>query len=330
MRRCQGAARQGRGPDDLPFVTGSLGLLGTKPSWDLMKGCDTLLMVGSAFPIASFSPNPGRRAASRSISTAPGSVCAIRWKSTWWATARRHCARSLPMLKQKTDTTWLREIERAGRWWKLLEARAMNDADPLNPQRVFWELSPRLPDNAIITGDSGSVANWYARDIKMRRGMKARSPAALPRSAPAPLRGGREIGVSGSHGHCLHGRRSYADERPQCHDHDLQILEAVVQSTLVVLVLNNRDLNQVTWEERVQLGEGKTESTQSIPDFPYHKYAELIGLKGIFVNFPEQVGAAWDEALSADRPVSWRLIPIRTCRRCRRILRSRTPRILCS
>jgi pyruvate dehydrogenase (quinone) len=72
---------------------------------------------------------------------------------------------------------------------------------------------------------------------------------------------------------------------------------------LIVLVLNNRDLNQVTWEERIQIGVGKTDSTQSIPDFAYAKYADLIGLKGVFVSDPEKIGAAWEEALSADRPV---------------------------
>ena len=211
----------------------------------------------------------------------------------------------LPMLKQNKDTSWARKIESGMKsWWKLLEARAMNNADPLNPQRVFWELSPRLPDNAIITADSGSVANWYARDLKMRRGMKASLSGGL-----ASLGAGTPYAVA--------GKMAFPDRTViACMgDGAMQMNGLNVMITiskywkqwsnprLIVLVLNNRDLNQVTWEERVQLGEGKTESTQSIPDFPYHKYAELVGLKGIFVDRPEKVGAAWDEALSADRPV---------------------------
>ena len=211
----------------------------------------------------------------------------------------------LPLLKQKTDTSWTREIESDLKsWWKLLEERAMTSADPLNPQRVFWELSPRLPDNAIITADSGSVANWFARDLKMRRGMKASLSGGL-----ASLGAGTPYAVA--------AKMAFPDRTViACMgDGAMQMNGLNVMITiskywkqwsnprLIVLVLNNRDLNQVTWEERVQLGEGKTELTQSIPDFPYHKYAELVGLKGIFVNDPNKVGAAWDAALSSDRPV---------------------------
>ena len=292
-------------PDELPYVTGSIGLLGTKPSWDLMKGCDTLLMVGSSFPYSEFLPKPG---AARGVQIdIDGSRLSLRYPmeinmvGDSVATLRA----LLPMLQQKTDTSWTREIESGlNSWWKTLEARAMDSADPLNPQRVFWELSPRLPDNAIITADSGSVANWYARDLKMRRGMKASLSGGL-----ASLGAGTPYAVA--------GKMAFPDRTViACMgDGAMQMNGLNVMITiskywkrwsnprLIVLVLNNRDLNQVTWEERVQLGAGKTELTQAIPDFPYHKYAELIGLKGIFVNNPEEVGAAWDEALSADRPV---------------------------
>jgi pyruvate dehydrogenase (quinone) len=292
-------------PDDLPFVTGSLGLLGTKPSWDLMKGCDTLLMVGSAFPYSEFLPNPG---AARGVQIdIDGSRLSLRYpmEINMVGDSATTLRALLPLLKQKTDTSWTRTIESGLKsWWKLLEERAMNTADPLNPQRVFWELSPRLPDNAIITADSGSVANWFARDLKMRRGMKASLSGGL-----ASLGAGTPYAVA--------AKMAFPDRTViACMgDGAMQMNGLNVMITiskywkqwsnprLIVLVLNNRDLNQVTWEERVQLGEGKTELTQSIPDFPYHKYAELIGLKGIFVDDPDKVGAAWDAALSSDRPV---------------------------
>jgi pyruvate dehydrogenase (quinone) len=286
-------------------VTGSLGLLGTKPSWDLMKGCDTFLMVGSSFPYSEFLPKPGSaRGVQIDINGANLSLrypMEVNLIGDSAATLRA----LLPMLSQKTDTTWRDEIASGLKdWWKVLEARAMNGADPLNPQRVFWELSPRLPDNAIVTADSGSVANWYARDLKMRRGMKASLSGSL-----ASLGAGTPYAVAGKM--AFPERTVIAcmgDGAMQMNGLNVMITISKYwrqwsNPRLIVLVLNNRDLNQVTWEERVQIGVGKTESTQSIPDFPYHKYAELLGLKGIFVDHPDRVGAAWDEALSADRPV---------------------------
>jgi pyruvate dehydrogenase (quinone) len=292
-------------PDDLPWVTGSLGLLGTKPSWDLMKGCDTFLMVGSAFPYSEFLPEPGdARGVQIDID---GTMLSLRYpmEVSMVGDSAVTLRALLPLLKQKTESGWRRGIETGmAAWWKTLEERAMMSADPINPQRVFWELSKRLPDNCIMTGDSGSVANWYARDIRMRRGMMgslsgslaslgAATPYAMAAKMAFPDRvviafiGDGAMQMNGLNVMITISKywREWSDPR------------------LIVMVLNNRDLNQVTWEERIQLGVGKTESTQSIPDFPYHKYAELLGLKGIFVDDPEKLGSAWDEALAADRPV---------------------------
>jgi pyruvate dehydrogenase (quinone) len=211
----------------------------------------------------------------------------------------------LPMLKNKAGHAWRDEIAKGVKaWWKTLEDRAMQAAEPINPQRVFWELSSRLPDNAIITADSGSAANWYARDLKMRRGMMASLSGGL-----ASLGAGTPYAMAAKMAHpdrtviaCM------GDGAMQMNGINVMITiskywEKWSNPRLIVLVLNNRDLNQVTWEERVQIGTGKTELTQAIPDFPYARYADMIGLKGILVDDPDQIGAAWDEALSADRPV---------------------------
>ncbi len=256
-------------PDDLPFVTGSIGLLGTKPSWDLMKNCDTFLMVGSAFPYSEFLPEPG---AARGVQIdIDGSRLSLRYpmEVNMVGDSATTLRALLPMLTPKKESSWTRGIENGLKeWWKILEARAMDSAEPLNPQRVFWELSPRLPDNAIITADSGSVANWYARDLKMRRGMKASLSGGL-----ASLGAGTPYAVA--------GKMAYPDRTViACMgDGAMQMNGLNVMITiskywkqwsnprLIVLVLNNRDLNQVTWEERIQLGEGKTESTQSHPGF---------------------------------------------------------------
>lgn len=292
-------------PDDLPFVTGSIGLLGTKPSWDLMKRCDTFFMIGSSFPYSEFLPEPGT---ARGVQIdLDGTRLSLRYpmEVSMVGDSATTLRALLPMLQQKTDTAWASEIERnLQSWWETLKDRAMNSAEPLNPQRVFYELSPRLPDNCIVTADSGSVANWYARDLKMRRGMKASLSGGL-----ASLGAGTPYAVAAKM--AFPERTVIAcmgDGAMQMNG--LNVLITISKywkkwsnPRLIVLVLNNRDLNQVTWEERISLGAGKTESTQSIPDFPYHRYAELIGLKGIFVDNPERVGAAWEEALSADRPV---------------------------
>ncbi len=292
-------------PDDLPFVTGGLGLLGTKPSWDLMQDCDTLLMVGSAFPYSEFLPKPG---SARGVQIdIDGAMLSLRYpmEVNMVGDSAVTLRALLPLLEQKQADRWRHGIEEGIRsWWQTLEDRAMTAADPINPQRIFWELSKRLPENCIMTGDSGSVANWYGRDIKMRRGMMgslsgslaslgAATPYAMAAKMAFPER--TVIAFIGDGAMQMNGLNvmitisKYWKEWSNPH--------------LVVMVLNNQDLNQVTWEERVQLGAGKTESTQSIPDFAYHSYAELLGLKGIMVNDPEKIGAAWDEALSAGRPV---------------------------
>ncbi len=292
-------------PDDLAYVTGSLGLLGTKPSWDLMKECDTLLMVGSAFPYSEFLPEPGK---ARGVQIdIDGANLSLRYPMEYSLAgdSKQTLAALLPLLTQNTNDDWRRGIEKnVEAWWKTLEARAMASAKPINPQRIFWELSPLLPDDVIMTGDSGSVANWFARDIKIRRGMMASLSgglaslgAATPYAVAAKMAYPHRpvIGFIGDGAMQMNGLNvmitvgkywnNWADPR------------------FIIMVLNNQDLNQVTWEERIQLGDGKTPSTQTIPDFPYHRYAELIGLKGIFCDNPDHIAAAWREALAADRPV---------------------------
>ncbi len=292
-------------PDDLPWVTGGIGLLGTAPSWNMMQDCDTLLVVGSSFPYSEFLPKPGTARAVQ-IDLDPTRL-SLRYPMEVnvvgdSATALRAL---LPLLEQKKPGAWRKTIAKdVAKWWDLLEARAMVEAEPINPQRIFWECSKRLPDNVIMTGDSGSVANWYGRDIKMRRGMMgslsgslASLGAATPYAVAAKMAFPDRVVLA-----------FIGDGAMQMNGLNVMITISKYwkqwsDPRLVVMVLNNQDLNQVTWEERVQLGDGKTESTQSIPDFAYHTYAGLLGLKGILVREPDEVGPAWDEAFAADRPV---------------------------
>jgi pyruvate dehydrogenase (quinone) len=291
-------------PDDLPFVTGAIGLLGTKPSWDLMQDCDTLLMIGSSFPYSEFLPEEGQAKAVQI--DIDGRMIGIRYPMdvNLVGDAKETLRALLPRLKRKEDRSWREQIEGgvAG-WWKLMEERAMQDADPLNPQRVFFELSPRLPDDCILAADSGSAANWYARDLKLRKGMKASLSGTLATMGPGvPYAIAAKFAFPDRVAIALVGDGAFQMNGMNELITIAKYWQQWSDPRLIVLVLHNDDLNQVTWEQRAMEGDPKYEASQSLPDFPYARYAQLIGLEGIRVDSPDQVGAAWDEALGADRP----------------------------
>jgi len=292
-------------PDDLPWVTGSIGLLGTEPSYKMMMECDTLLMVGSGFPYSEFLPKEGQ-ARGVQIDLAPD-MLSLRYpmEVNLVGDAGETLRALLPMLESRQDSGWRDGIVRnVAEWWKTLEDRAMQPANPVNPQRVAWELSPRLPDRVILTSDSGSCANWFARDLKIRRGMMASLSGGLASmGAAVPY----AIAAKFAHPDCpviaLVG-----DGAMQMNNMAELITVAKywrrwADKRWIVCVFNNQDLNQVTWEQRAIEGDPKFNASQDIPDVPYHRFAELIGLEGIFVDHPDAMGPAWDEALAADRPV---------------------------
>ena len=291
-------------PDDLPFVTGQIGLLGTRPSWDMMMGCDTLLMVGSSFPYSEFLPPEGQ---ARGVQIdLDGRMLSIRYPmEVNLAGDSAETLRALiPHLKRKEDRSWRLEIEQnVEDWWQVVEERSLSAADPINPQRVLWELSPRLPDNCIISADSGSVANWFARNLKIRRGMTATLSGNLATMCP-----GVPYALAAKFTHpervaiALVGDGAMQMLGNNCLITAAKYWQRWADPRLVILVLNNRDLNQVTWEQRVLAGDPKWQTSQDVMDFPYAGLAEMIGLKGLRVEHPEEVGPAWDEALAADRP----------------------------
>jgi pyruvate dehydrogenase (quinone) len=292
-------------PDDLPWVTGSIGLLGTKPSYDLMMNCDTLLMVGSGFPYTEFLPKEGK-ARGVQIDVDPA-MLSVRFpmESNLHGDAAETLRALIPLIQRKDDRAWRdKVVQHVKDWRETLEKRAHVKANPVNPQRVVFELTPQLPERAIVTSDSGSCANWYARDLMIRRGMKCSLSGGLASMGAAVP-------------YAIAAKTAYPD-RPVIAlvgDGAMQMNNMAELITVakywkdwaspawVCCVFNNADLNQVTWEQRVMMGNPKYDATQQIPDVPYHKFAELIGLKGIYVDDPEQLEAAWAEALSANRPV---------------------------
>jgi pyruvate dehydrogenase (quinone) len=292
-------------PDALPYCTGPIGLLGSKPSWDMMTECDTLLMVGSSFPYSEFLPKEG---AARGVQIdIDAKMINIRYpmELSLVGDSAETLRALVPLLERKADRSWREKIEGWLKdWWEVLEARAMNSANPINPERVFWELSPRLPENCILSSDSGSSANWFARDLKVRRGMMASLSGNLATMGPGvpyaiaakfawpdrpviALVGDGAMLMNG-----INGLITIADNWKEWSD-----------PRLIIMVLANHDLNQVTWEQRVMTGDPKYVVSQTVPDFAFASYAEMLGLRGIRVDNPDEVGPAWDRALSSDRPV---------------------------
>jgi pyruvate dehydrogenase (quinone) len=291
-------------PDALPFVTGSIGLLGTKPSWELMSGCDTFLMVGSNFMYSEFLPKEGH-ARGVQIDIDPRLV-GLRYpfEVNLVGDARLTLGALIPFLQRKTHRAWERQIERSvADWWKLMEDRAHVSAKPLNPQRVFWELSPRLPDRVILTSDSGSTANWFARDLRLRNDMLASISGSL-----ATMGCGVPYAIGAKFAHPDRPVIALVGDGAMQMNGNAELLtikrywQGWKDPRLVILVLHNNDLNQVTWEMRAMEGDSRYAASQDLPDFEYARYAELCGLRGIKVDHPDQLGAAWDEALEWDRP----------------------------
>ena len=291
-------------PDDYPFVTGAIGLLGTRASYDMMTGCDTLLMVGSSFPYSEFLPPPGN---ARGVQIdIDARMIGIRYpmEVNLVGDSGETLRALLPLLQRKSDRSWRETIERnVSDWWQLLEARAMTDANPVNPQRVFWELSSRLPDECILSADSGTTASWYARDLKFRRGMMGSCPVGWPRWGRRCLMPSPRSFVTRIECHCARRRRCDADERHQRADHHREILARMERSAL------DRARPEQSRSQHGHLGSSvyspaiaSSRPLRSVPDFDYAGYARMLGLGGIRVDSPDAVGRAWDMAFESDRP----------------------------
>ncbi|WP_310963529.1 thiamine pyrophosphate-requiring protein [Nocardioides terrisoli] len=292
-------------PDDLPYVTGPIGLLDSTASHHMMMNADTLFMVGTSFPYAEWLPEEGQcKGVEIDID---GKYIGIRYPMDAHVVgdAKETLKALIPKLKRKQDRSWREDIEAEVReWWDVLDDRAHDKADPMNPELVAHELSARLPDDAIITTDAGTAANWWARHLRLRTGMQASLAGNLATMGP-----GTPYAIS--------AKLAYPD-RPviaMVGDGVFQMnglaemitvkryLDRLSGSPLVFCVFNNQDLNQVTWEQRAMAGDPRNPETQAIPDAPYAEWARLLGLTGIRCDDPKKIGNAWDEALASDKPV---------------------------
>ncbi|MGY3156675.1 pyruvate dehydrogenase (quinone) [Bradyrhizobium elkanii] len=292
-------------PDDLPWVTGSIGLLGTEPSYKMMMNCDTLLMIGSGFPYAEFLPKEG---AARGVQIdLDAGMMSIRFPMEVGLVgdAAETLRALLPRLSPKADGSWRKGIEdNVATWWKPLDGRAHQPASPVNPQLVAWELSPRLPDRAIITSDSGSCANWFARDLRMRRGMIATLSGGL-----ASMGAAVPYAIAAKFAHPDRPVIALVGDGAMQMNNMAELITAAKywrdwrDPRFIICVFNNEDLNQVTWEQRIINGDPKFDASQQIPNVSYSRFAELIGLRGIYVDSPQVLSSAWEQALASEMPV---------------------------
>ena len=290
--------------DELPYVTGSIGLLGTRPSYEMMRNCDTLLTVGSSFPYTQFLPAFDQaRAVQIDID---GKMIGMRYpyELNLVGDSAATLRALIPHLRRKEDRAWREDIEdKVAKWWRSMDAEADVEADPINPMLVFRELSSRLPANAIVTADSGSSANWYARQLKFRGDMRGSLSGNLATMGP-----GVPYGIGAKFGHQDRPVIVFAGDGAMQMNGLAELItikhywEQWADSRLIIAVLHNNDLNQVTWEMRAMEGAPKFTESQQLPDVSYEAFARSLGLYGLAVDKPDQVSAAWEQALAADRP----------------------------
>ncbi|MFJ8787678.1 thiamine pyrophosphate-requiring protein [Streptomyces sp. NPDC102462] len=290
--------------DDLPYVTGAIGLLGTRPSYELMRDCDTLLVVGSSFPYTQFLPEFGQARAVQ-IDIDPHMV-GLRYpfEVNLVGDAATTLRRLVPLLKQAERPAWRKKVEdNVARWWEVMERRAAVEADPINPEYVTHTLGGLLPENVILSSDSGSAANWYARHLRLRGAMRGSLSGTLATMGPGvPYAIGAKfahgdrpaIALVGDGAMQMNGMAELITIAKYWHEWQ--------DPRLVVAVFNNRDLNQVTWEMRAMSGAPQFLPSQSIPDVAYADFARSVGLTGQRVEKPDEVRGAWEAALAADRP----------------------------
>jgi pyruvate dehydrogenase (quinone) len=291
-------------PDDLPWVTGAIGLLGTVPSYKLMMGCDTLLAVGSNFPYTQFLPKFGQARAVQIDRSGKWIGMRYPYELNLVGDAKATLQALTPLLARKSDRAWRESIESdVADWWEVVERRALVDADPVNPMRIFHELSARLPVDAIVAADSGSAANWYARHLRFTGATRGSLSGTLATMGPGvPYVIGAKwahpdrpaIALVGDGAMQMNGMAELITVAHYWHQWS--------DPRLIVAVLHNNDLNQVTWEMRAMEGVPKFAESQTLPDVDYAAFARSIGLAGKNIDDPEQLGGAWEEALAADRP----------------------------
>ncbi|MGW1611555.1 thiamine pyrophosphate-requiring protein [Streptomyces sp. NPDC002285] len=291
--------------DELPYVTGAIGLLGTRPSYELMRDCDTLLTIGSSFPYTQFLPDFGN-ARGVQIDIDPHMVgMRYPYEVNLVGDAKATLERLIPLIRsEERGREWYDTVcDNVAHWHEVMDRRAKLSADPINPEYVTRALDPLLPDNAIVSSGSGSAANWYARHLTMRPGMRGSLSGTL-----ATMGCGVPYAIGAKFAHPDRPAIALVGDGAMQMNGLAELITAAKYKDLwedprlVVGIFNNHDLNQVTWEMRAMEGAPSFLPSQELPDVRYAAFARSLGLTGIRVEKPEDVTAAWRAGLEADGP----------------------------
>jgi pyruvate dehydrogenase (quinone) len=284
-------------PDDSPFTTGTIGLLGTRPSQEIMESCDALLMVGTSFPYIEFLPKPGQ-ARGIQIELDPTRI-GLRYpvEVGLVGDSRRTLQALIPMLQRHDDRTFLETAQKGmADWWALMEERGTRPDVPMKPQVIAWELGKRLRDDAIVCSDSGTIATWWARQIRVKRGQMyslsgtlASMANGLPYAMAAQVAyPGRQVVLFVGDG----GFSMLMAEFVNCVRYKLPVK---------VVVVKNNSLGMIKWEQMVFLG--NPEYGCDLQPIDFAAFARACGAVGYTVEDPAQCGAVLDQALATDGPV---------------------------
>jgi pyruvate dehydrogenase (quinone) len=284
-------------PDDSPYTTGGIGLLGTKPSQEAMENCDTLLMVGTSFPYIEFYPKPGAvRAVQIDLDAAR---IGLRYpvEVGLAGDSRRTLQHLLPLLKRNENRRFLADAQVAMRdWWKLMENRGTRMDKPMKPQVLAWEIGKRLAPDAIVSSDSGTVTTWWARQMPARRGQMHSCSGNLATMA---------CGLP----YAIAAQIAYPDR--QCvafvGDGAFSMLMADFATAvkyklpIKVFVIKNNTLGQIKWEQMVFLG--NPEYGCELHPIDFAAFARACGAQGIVIDDPENCGRLVEQVLAAPGPV---------------------------
>jgi pyruvate dehydrogenase (quinone) len=283
--------------DDSPYVSGGIGLLGTRPSQEVLEGCDALLMVGTSFPYMEYLPKPGQ-AVSVQIDDDPARL-GLRYPVDVGLAgdARATLEALLPLLEPNPDRAFLQETQAGVReWWELMEARGTQTDSPMKPQVVAWELSRLLADDSIVTSDSGTIATWVAQEVRLRRGQRFSLSGNL-----ATMANGFPYAMAAQLAHP--GRQCVAFVGDGGFEMLMAEFATCVQYRLPVkvVVIKNNVLGMIKWEQMVFLGNPEYGVQMTPIDFV--KFAEACGGRGVRIDDPKRCREQLADALAADGPV---------------------------
>jgi len=284
-------------PDDNPYTTGGIGLLGTRPSQEAMEGCDTLLIVGTSFPYIEFYPKPGEAKAVQ-IDLDPKRI-GLRYpvEVGLIGDSSRSLAELCKMLKRKSDRSFLQKAQKGMREWnKMMHEQGTIKDKPMRPQVIASELGKRLPSNAIVCSDSGTITTWWARHIPAKRGQMHSCSGNL-----ATMACGLPYAIAAAAAH---------PDRPVfafVGDGGFSMLMAdfvtavKYQLPIRVIVIKNNVLGQIKWEQMVFLG--NPEYGVDLHPIDFAAFARACGGTGFTIEEPKRCGSILDEALRVDGPV---------------------------